>query len=160
MTFQIRNRRTLLTYASVLIATVIFTLLLTPPRAGSQAASSGDKKSLPEETRLIQSLKGDVLYTAYCATCHGKDAKGMGPTAPALKAKPADLTHISQSSGGKFPSDRIQKIISGEELVKSAHGSREMPVWGPIFGQISWDQDLGRVRIYNLAKYIESLQGK
>jgi hypothetical protein len=53
---------------------------------------------------------------------------------------------------------RVQKIISGEDVGTAAHGVREMPIWGPIFGQIAWDQDLGNVRIYNLAKYIESLQ--
>jgi len=35
-----------------------------------------------------------------------------------------------------------------------------MPVWGPIFSQIVWDQDLGQIRVYNLAKYLEKMQGK
>jgi hypothetical protein len=35
-----------------------------------------------------------------------------------------------------------------------------MPVWGPIFSQVAWDQDLGRMRVYNLAKYLEALQSK
>ena len=56
--------------------------------------------------------------------------------------------------------ERLINVISGEEIVTPAHGSREMPIWGPIFGQIAWDQDLGKVRIYNLTRYIESLQKK
>ncbi len=92
-----------------------------------------------------------MLFGAYCASCHGLDAKGTGPAAASLKTPPADLE-------GRFPLDRVQKTISGEEFIESSHGSREMPIWGPIFGQIVWDRDLRNVRLYNLAKYIETLQ--
>jgi hypothetical protein len=50
--------------------------------------------------------------------------------------------------------------ISGDAVPSPAHGSREMPIWGPVFSQIEWDQDLGKVRIYNLAKFLETLQRK
>lgn len=149
-------RRTLPPFAVLLVVAAVYSAIIFSPRLHAQE----DKKGAQEETRLIQSLNGQALFQAYCASCHGKDGKGSGPAAPALKAKPADLTVIGKNSGGKFPSERIQKIISGDEQVKSAHGSREMPIWGPIFSQIAWDQDLGRVRVFNVAKYIESLQGK
>ena len=77
-----------------------------------------------------------------------------------LKVRPADLTRISARNGGTFPLARIDKIISGEEPVLSGHGTREMPLWGPIFSQIAWDQDLGRVRVDNLARYLKDLQSK
>ena len=80
--------------------------------------------------------------------------------ASALKTPPADLTRISVRNGNVFPLMRVQKIITGVELPPAGHGSSEMPVWGPIFSQIAWDQDLGRVRVYNLAKYIEGIQAK
>ena len=80
--------------------------------------------------------------------------------AKSLKVVPPDLTRIAMRSGGKFPMARIQRVISGEEPQPAGHGPREMPVWGPIFSQIAWDQDLGRVRLYNLAKYIEGMQTK
>jgi cytochrome c553 len=118
------------------------------------------KHALPEERQLIESLDGRLLFRAYCATCHGGDAKGNGPAAPSLKKSPPDLTRISQRNGGTFPMVRVQKTISGEDVRTAAHGDREMPIWGPIFGQIAWDQDLGSVRIYNLAKHLESLQQK
>lgn len=117
------------------------------------------KNEFQEEQRLIESLDGRVLFRAYCAACHGADGKGGGPAASSLKTPPPDLTLISRRNGGKFPAAKVQKIISGEDS-EPAHGSRQMPVWGPIFGQIAWDQDLGNVRIYNLSKYIESLQQK
>ena len=116
------------------------------------------KAVLPEERQLIESLDGRLLFRAYCASCHGEDAKGNGPVAASLKKTPSDLTRISQRNGGTFPLIRVQQTISGENSPTAAHGSREMPIWGPVFGQIAWDQDLGQVRIYNLAKYIESLQ--
>jgi hypothetical protein len=77
-----------------------------------------------------------------------------------LKTAPSDLTRISSRNNGMFPLPKVRRIIAGEESLASGHGSREMPVWGPIFSQIAWDQDLGRVRVDNLARYLESLQGK
>ncbi len=114
----------------------------------------------PDTTRLIDSMEGPALYKAYCATCHGTDGKGNGPMTESLKIKTPDLTRISIREGSKFPLARVQKIISGEESMAAGHGTREMPVWGPIFSQVSRDQDLGRMRVYNLAKFIEKMQGQ
>jgi mono/diheme cytochrome c family protein len=113
----------------------------------------------PEETHLISSLAGGDLYQAYCAVCHGKSAKGDGPMARVLKVSPADLTHIAMRNGGRFPLQHVEQILSGENA-EPGHGTREMPLWGPIFSQIAWDQDLGRVRIDNVAKYLEQIQSK
>lgn len=111
-------------------------------------------------TELIESLEGRDLFRAYCAACHGADARGGGPVASSLKGSVPDLTRIAGRRGGTFPLPQIERIITGEENVPTAHGSREMPVWGPIFGQIQRDQNLGKIRVRNLAKYLESLQGK
>ncbi len=125
------------------------------------APGAGQQQTGPrEEQHLIQSLDGKSLFQAYCASCHGIGGTGGGPAASALKAAPSDLTRIRERNRGTFPTARIQEIISGEEVATPAHGSREMPIWGPVFGQIAWDQDLGKVRIYNLTRYIESLQKK
>jgi hypothetical protein len=59
-----------------------------------------------------------------------------------------------------FPLGKVRRVISGEESLPGGHGSRQMPIWGPIFSQVAWDQDLGRVRVDNLARYLESLQAK
>ncbi len=92
--------------------------------------------------------------------CHGSDGKGGGPMAQSLKVRSTDLTRIAARNRGNFPLTRIERIISGTEPVPSGHGTREMPVWGPIFSQIAWDQDLGRLRIDNLAHYIKEMQEK
>ena len=78
--------------------------------------------------------------------------------AMSLRAKTPDLTRIAARNRGTFPLTRVQRIISGEEPAETGHGPREMPVWGPVFSQVAWDQNLGRIRVYNLAKYIETLQ--
>ena len=114
----------------------------------------------PDTVRLIDSIQGPNLYKAYCAVCHGPNAKGDGPMAMFLKTPPSDLTRISARNGGMFPLEKIRRIISGEDSLPGGHGTRQMPIWGPIFSQIAWDQDLGRVRVDNLARYLESLQGK
>jgi mono/diheme cytochrome c family protein len=118
------------------------------------------KEQEDRPARLIDSLQGPDLYKAYCAVCHGSDAKGNGPLAKWLRTAPADLTRIASRNGGAFPLARVRRVISGAESVSAGHGTREMPVWGPIFSQIDRDQDLGRVRIDNLARYLESLQTK
>jgi len=110
--------------------------------------------------RLIDSVQGAELYKAYCAVCHGKDAKGDGPMSKSLKSAPADLTRIAARNGGSFPVTRVRRVISGEQPLAAGHGTHEMPIWGPIFSQVGPDVDLGRLRIDNLARYIESLQAK
>jgi len=123
-----------------------------PPQAPAMEPS--------ESMRLVDSTKGPALFTAYCSVCHGWEGKGDGPMAKSLKVAPPDLTRISARNHGVFPMDKVEKIISGADPKAQGHGTREMPVWGPIFSQIAWDQDLGRVRTRNLAKYIEGLQMK
>jgi mono/diheme cytochrome c family protein len=113
-----------------------------------------------DSVRLIDSIQGLNLYKAYCAVCHGPNAKGDGPMSMFLKTAPSDLTRISARNGGMFPLAKVRRVISGEEALPGGHGTRQMPIWGPIFSQVAWDQDLGRVRVDNLARYIESLQGK
>ena len=76
-----------------------------------------------------------------------------------LKAKPADLTVLAKNNGGQFPSARVRKTIPGEDILAS-HGSREMPIWGPVFHQIESDQDFGNVWLQSLVKYLESIQRK
>jgi mono/diheme cytochrome c family protein len=123
---------------------------------GVPLRAQGNAKRQPEQ--LIDSIQGKDLFKAYCASCHGLDAKGKGPMAASLKTPPADLTRISIRNGGVFPLMRVRKVIAGEELPPTGHGSREMPVWGPIFSQITRDVDLGRVRIDNLTRYLRDIQ--
>ena len=127
---------------------------------GAAQNKKADQQNGADGVRLIDSIQGPKLYQAYCAVCHGPNAKGGGPMAASLKTAPSDLTRIASRNGGMFPLAKVRRIIAGEEPLASGHGTRQMPIWGPIFSQVAWDQDLGRVRIDNLARYLESLQAK
>jgi mono/diheme cytochrome c family protein len=74
---------------------------------------------------------GAELYRHYCATCHGADATGDGPMAPALVLQPPDLTTLTVRFGGAFPMQRVIDRIDGQDPLV-AHGS-PMPVYGPFF---------------------------
>jgi mono/diheme cytochrome c family protein len=128
--------------------------------SGGAAASQTKPSAVKQYERLIYSVKGPDLYRAHCAACHGSEGKGNGPVAAALKTKPANLTLLAKSNGGIFPTERVQKFISGDDPSLPSHGSREMPIWGPIFHQIEEDQDFGNVRLQNLIKYLETIQQK
>ncbi|HYX69990.1 MAG TPA: c-type cytochrome [Terriglobales bacterium] len=103
---------------------------------------------------------GQEMFKAYCASCHGADLKGDGPAAPALKTAPSDLTTLAKHNGGTFPTLHVAHIIAGEENYP-AHGSKDMPVWGPVFRAVSGhDQSMVTLRVNNLTKYIEEHQAK
>jgi len=103
---------------------------------------------------------GKEMYTTYCAVCHGTDGKGGGPAASALKVPPTNLTQLSKNSGGKYPALKVTSAIRGEGDVP-AHGSKDMPVWGSLFWNMSHGHE-GEVqqRVANLVEYIGTLQAK
>ena len=103
---------------------------------------------------------GKTTYLEYCASCHGPDARGTGPAASALKTPPADLTGLAKSHGGKFPDEYVGGILQFGKPV-SAHGSREMPVWGGIFSRReNGDKAATQRRLRNLLEYLATLQEK
>lgn len=105
-------------------------------------------------------VSGPKLFQAYCAGCHGSDGKGNGPMAASLKTWPADLTVIARRNRGSFPTLHVSEAIDGERTIP-AHGSRDMPMWGPVFRSIAHGHaDSAQLRINNLVAYIESIQEK
>jgi len=106
------------------------------------------------------SNSGKEMFESYCAVCHGKDGKGNGPAASAMKTPPSDLTGLAKKEGGKYPSAHVAAVIRGQATTPS-HGSQEMPVWGPLFSSISQGHEAQvQQRVTNLVKYIETLQAK
>ena len=110
--------------------------------------------------KLIASMEGKDLYVAYCASCHGLTGKGDGPVSPALKTPMADLRTIAKRNNGGVPKEELEKMILGEKGSRAAHGSEDMPVWGPVFRKVENDRDLGLVRVRRLVDYIIKLQIK
>jgi hypothetical protein len=122
------------------------------------AAQQKEIKHVP--VKPTSAASGAEMYNMYCAVCHGKDGKGNGPAAEALKTPPSDLTQLAVKNGGKYPSDKVASTIRGDETIP-AHGSKEMPVWGNLFWHMSQGHPSEvQLRIANLNKHIESLQTK
>lgn len=103
---------------------------------------------------------GRQMYANYCASCHGANGKGQGPVAIALKTQPTDLTVLSLNHGGKYPGRHVVTVLQfGTTL--PAHGTADMPVWGPFLGKMSMPNSQERMlRICNLSHYLETLQVK
>ncbi|HTS28703.1 MAG TPA: cytochrome c [Bryobacteraceae bacterium] len=99
---------------------------------------------------------GKEMFNHYCAACHGPGGKGDGPAASSFKKAPRDLTKLARDNGGKYPAEHVAATLSIEECC--VHGSKVMPVWGPILSSISSSQAEMQLRISNLVKYIETLQ--
>jgi mono/diheme cytochrome c family protein len=126
----------------------------------SAAASNAQTTQVKKEPiQMTSAASGSEMFNSYCAACHGKDAKGDGPAASSLKVPPADLTQLARKNNGKFPADHVgNELRSG---VAGAHGTNDMPVWGPLFSSVSSRDDaVVQMRISNLIRYIESLQAK
>ena len=106
----------------------------------------------------ISSVQGVDSFKAYCASCHGPSAKGDGPAAKALTKAPADLTTIAKRHGGTFSAADVENTIRGTNEL-TAHGSRDMPIWGPVFDAISAnDKAVVQLKVTNLVNYLKSIQ--
>jgi len=142
-----------------MIRSIIFCSSLTLLLAfAAVSVATGQSKSRNKATKAPVELTGQQIYKSYCAACHGDDAKGHGPAAPALKVAPPDLTLLAQNNKGVFPESHFSAVVVNG-FGEPAHGSTDMPVWGPFFAGVN-DQRLVTLRIQNLTKYIESLQQK
>src|SRR5262249_20204161 len=120
-------------------------------------AHAAAQRSIPPPV-VIASVSGSDLFRFYCATCHGPDGKGDGPVAPSLRQMPPDLTKIAARHNGHFPAEELRQFVAGDNRPAPSHGTREMPVWGPIFQSLEPHDRLTAVRIENLVAYIETLQ--
>lgn len=139
-------------YLSIL-ALVVFAVVL-----GAQNQPNTQIKHVP--IKATSPASGAEMYQSYCAACHGVDAKGNGPAASALKTPPTDLTMLAKNNGGTYPAMKVSTSIHGEDNVP-AHGSKDMPVWGKLFWNLSdGHQAEVQQRIFNLNNYVESLQAK
>jgi high-affinity iron transporter len=66
-------------------------------------------------------VRGQAVYRAYCASCHGEHGAGDGPDARGLAHKPADFTDASFMRG-EMPADFFRVVSLGRR--RSA-----MPAW-------------------------------
>lgn len=114
--------------------------------AASSAVMAQQNQSKAEKS----ASEGREWFGTYCASCHGEDAKGYGPVAPALKEPPPDLTTLAKRDNGKFPADYVKKVLA-HGISAPAHGSIDMPVWGRTFTDVNARE---------LLQFLESVQAK
>lgn len=138
-----------------ILLTAVSPILLLGALAVGQESTAETKTPSKSEP-----MSGKQLYTSYCSMCHGADAKGGGPFSTQLKVWPPDLTQLAKKNNGTYPAMRIAESIDGE-FGKPSHGSREMPIWGPVFRSMAHGhQDSAQLRINSVVKYLESVQQK
>jgi mono/diheme cytochrome c family protein len=103
--------------------------------------------------------RGRETFNRFCSTCHGRQAKGDGPLAKDLKAKPADLTGLSERNGGTFPYQMVIDTISkGRRL--PGHGAEDMPAWGKFLREEGGSDEAAKAKMDELAQFLWSLQPK
>jgi mono/diheme cytochrome c family protein len=104
---------------------------------------------------------GQEMYATYCSVCHGADGRGNGPATSALNQRPTDLTTLARNHQGKFPDLHVVSVLRfGVET--PAHGSKDMPIWGPALRSLNpasqLDEGSEQLRVSNLTSYLRSMQ--
>jgi mono/diheme cytochrome c family protein len=118
--------------------------------------AQGPRPQTPPQL-VPESLIGSVSFDLYCASCHGREGRGDGPTAASLRTRPADLTVLARNNRGSFPRDRVLAFVDGSTR-SASHGSPEMPVWGPTLRALDASDARVTVRLQNLVAFVESIQ--
>ena len=121
--------------------------------------SRTESKNRKGYRRRNSETSGPKLYQSHCASCHGRDAQGEGTGCVILKDSAADLTQLAKNNGGKFPGDHVMNILLNESMSR-AHGTKDMPIWGPVFTRMGKDENVGTLRAHNLMDYLKSIQVK
>ena len=145
------------------MSTLVMVLAASAAVSGAQDQATQSAKPAVKQvpTPNANPASGKEMYMAYCASCHGASGVGNGPAALSLKTAPANLTELASKNGGKFPDAKVQQAIKGDPNMPSAHGSQQMPVWGPTLWQLSQHNEAqAQLRIRNISDYIASLQKK
>jgi len=142
------------------ITLAVILVLISVFAVGQQAPAQNPPSVKHVPITHTPSNSGKEMFNSYCAVCHGKDGKGNGPAASAMKTPPTDLTLLAQKDGGKYPAAHVSAVMKGQASTPS-HGSQDMPVWGPLFSSISQGHESQvQQRISNMVNYVESLQAK
>jgi len=122
-------------------------------------ATSGQQSTQDKPFSLLSpSLYGVDNFHSYCSPCHGRDGKGNGPVASALKRRPSDLTTLAKRNHGVFPRADVRKFITNGNPDIPEHGTLDMPVWGPTFRALDSSDRSVAIRIANVVEYLATIQ--
>ena len=109
----------------------------------------------------VGGVAGAYTYRTHCASCHGPDGKGEGPSTESLRFRPPDLTLIAKRNGGSFPADRVYRIVDGRKPLKG-HGGPDMPIWGDAFknADTGYDDAQVKAKVQSVVDYLKTLQAR
>ena len=158
MTFLDQSRTARKIQERLSSATLVLVILATMSALGTvQGQQKNKSKSAPLQANVAS---GKETFLEHCASCHGKTGKGDGPAAFVMKTPPTDLTTLAKRHDGKYPAGHVSAVLTfGQHF--AAHGSEDMPVWGPRFKKLDPTHDpTGQQHIDDLVAYIQSLQEK
>ena len=101
-------------------------------------------------------------FAENCASCHGPTGKGDGPLAVDLPKVPTDLTRLSATNGGTFPTTRVMAQVWG---YAGAKAQGVMPEFSALMEGDAVPYDGGDgiltptpLRLVALAEYLKTLQ--
>jgi len=129
---------------------------------GSSAIAQVTPTPPQSPSLILRSISGRDIFEFYCAPCHGRDGAGGGPVAHSLSGPIPDLRLLTERNSGTFPRARVEAYVShgsGAPAV-AAHGTTDMPVWGPIFRGLDPSDAMTAIRIANVVDYLDVLQQK
>ena len=122
-----------------------------------ETQSKKEHKPAPKQPSVAS---GQETFLKYCASCHGKDAKGDGPAAFVLRTPAPNLTTLSERHENKYPAGYVSVVLTFGKSFAS-HGSEDMPIWGSRFKTIDPVHDpTGQQHIDDVIAYLGSLQAK
>jgi hypothetical protein len=99
---------------SIIVASALTTAACRP--AGTYQAPKLDTVAHPSGTALPGTIdRGAVLYTAYCAGCHGPTADGRGPVAGMFGLKATDLR--APAAHAASDDELVARVMCGSPLV-------------------------------------------
>ena len=134
-------------------------VVLLAPALLVSAAADKQAKVVTKPAVQTDMSSGKEMFREYCASCHGPDGHGSPKTAAALKATIPDLSTIRKRRHTNDVATFVQNVLREDKL--PGHQAKGMPDWRPILFRVSGGkEDQAILRQTNLARYVESLQGK
>ena len=118
----IQKKITIVIYSVVILFTTNFNAEAQPKSWIVPAAASNVKNPLVNSPIMSKDVK--MLYTSYCAPCHGEKGKGDGIAAAGLNPRPADHT-----------STVVQNETDGDLFYKLSEGRSPMPGYKAILNE-------------------------
>ena len=108
---------------------------------------------------MCGSIRAIILPCVLLTLSVGLDAQDKpAATSPPPKSGAGTYSTLTRRHGGKFPDAYVSNVLRNGVNI-NAHGTAEMPIWGPLFLSIdSSYQSQFELRITSLTNYIRSLQ--